>query len=54
MLRPMTAIIGLPIKNLKVNKKYNADRFTLREPMNLQWLLQRKLYKDVKFSKDQL
>jgi hypothetical protein len=54
MFRSMTAIIGLPIKNLKVNQKYNADRFTLGDPMNLQWLLQHKLYKVVKFRKDQL
>jgi hypothetical protein len=50
----MTAIIGLRIKNLTVNQKYNAGRFTLRETMNLQLLLQREVYKVVKFSKYQL
>jgi hypothetical protein len=50
----MRAIIRLSVKYLKVNQKHNAGGFTLREPMNLQWLLQHKLYKGVKFSKDQL
>ena len=49
----MTAIIGLPIKNLTVNQKYNAGRLTLRETMSLQWLLQRKVYKVVNFSRHQ-
>jgi len=32
--------------------KYNAGIFTLIDPTNLQYLLQHKLYKSVKFSKD--